>query len=133
MNATSYFSTLIDGKILNVHTAYLGEVKGIDGNMARVQPLTMYKAIGGTAKQSSIVSAVIPKNIKYKEETVTYMETNYTSRTKTFLVPDKLAVGDIVYVGICDRDITYAKDGKISEATNRHHNINDGVILRVVR
>lgn len=123
----------LNEKILNIHTAYLGKVEAINGNKAMVQPLTVYKATNGAAKQRSLASALIPPNIKYKTEVLSYMRTATTGATKTILVPDNLAVGDIVYVGICDRDITYAKNGVISEATNRHHNINDGVILRVVR
>lgn len=123
----------IDSKILNIHTAFLGKVLSVNGSSARVQPLTMYKAVGGKAKQQSPVSAVVPSNIKYNTETITYRISDTETETKAVLVPSSLSVGDIVYVGICERDISHAKNGKIAEATNRHHNINDGVILCVVR
>lgn len=119
--------------ILGLHTGYLGRVETISGNTAMVQPLTLYKSTNENAKKRSLASAVIPQNIKFKTEVLRYMVSSTTSATKTILVPDDLAVGDIVFVGICERDITYAKNGVISEATNRHHNINDGVIIRVVR
>jgi hypothetical protein len=131
-NELSYVSNSVDGKILQIHTAYLGEVLSINGNNARVQPLSMYKALGGKAKKASPTNAVIPPNIKHKEETITYRISDTDTQSTTVLVPDNLVVGDIVYVGICDRDITNAKNGIISEATNRHHNINDGVVLRVL-
>ena len=133
MNGFNYFSNLIDEKVLNIHTGYLGRVTMINGSTARIQPLTVSKAVGGNATQQSIVNAVIPQGIKYKEETITYMVSEYSTETKTVLIPDKLAVGDIVYVGVCDRDISHAKNGIIGEATSRHHNINDGVILQVVK
>lgn len=127
-----YIDRAIEQKLLNVRTAFLAKVLKVAGNTARVQPLETYKPVGGTAKKKSPVSAVIPRNIKYRAETLTYMESADTKKTKTILVPDNLAVGDIVFVGVCDRDISNAKRGIISEATSRHHNENDGVILRVL-
>lgn len=133
MNELSYFNSAIKKALLNIHTGYLAKVLKVDGNTARLQPLNTYKAVGGTTQQASTTSAVIPNNIKCKEKTITYMVSNVSSETTTVLVPDTLSIGDIVYVGVCDRDITNAKNGKIGEVTTRHHNINDGVILRVVR
>lgn len=129
----SFFENMIDSKILNIHTAYLGKVVSISGNTARVQPLTMSKAIGGKSAEQSTTTAVIPPNIKYRADKITYRISDDRSETTTVLVPDSLAVGDTVYVGVCDRDISFAKKGIIGKATSRHHNINDGVILRVVR
>lgn len=133
MNELSFFNNLINDKILEVHTHYLGRVEAINGSTATLQPLTEYKARGGEGKQQSLTSAIIPPNIKYKSKTITYMKSSTSSETMAVLVPDSLAVGDIVMVGICDRDITYAKTGKIGTATQRHHDINDGVILQFVR
>ena len=131
-NNIGFFDLNIEKQILNIHTAYLGKVLSIDGTTARLQPLTTYKATNGIAKEQSTTSAVIPPNIKFSTERITYL-TGTEAVSKMIVVPASLAVGDIVYVGVCDRDITYAKNGVISEATQRHHNINDGVILRVVR
>lgn len=128
----SYFPNRIKEAVLQIHTAYLGKVLSISGNTARIQPLTKYKALQGQSKEQSTTTAIIPPNIKFKTEEITYLVSETSSRTKTVVVPASLAVGDIVYVGVCDRDITYAKKGVISEATHRHHDINDGVILRVL-
>lgn len=132
MGEFNYFNNLIDQKILNIHTGYLAIVVSVQGNTARLQPLSMYKAAGGEAKKQSVVSVVVPDNIKYKTENITYRTSDTQSKTMTVLVPDSLAAGDIVFAGVCERDITYAKDGIISQASNRHHNINDSVILRVL-
>ena len=132
MNGIGYFNTAIEKALLSIRTAYLGKVLSISGNEAIIQPLNTYRAVGGNVEQSSTTNAFIPQNIKYKEETITYMISNTQTKTKTVLTPDNLAVGDIVFVGICDRDITHAKKGIIGEATERHHDINDGVILRVL-
>lgn len=127
-NEFSAFDRIINERIKNIRTAFIGKVVSINGSMAMVQPLIKY---GADIKETSLVSVVIPSNVKCKTKTITYMVTNVTSATMTVLVPDSLAVGDIVYVGICDRDITTAKNGIMSEPT-RQHDINDGVILRVL-
>lgn len=132
MSDFDYFTKLVDQKILNVHTAFLAKVISVKGKSARLQPLSMYKAVGGTAQQPSVVTAVVPENIKYKREDITYQISAAQNRTTTVLVPDELKTGDIVYVGVCERDISYAQNGIIAEATNRHHSVNDSVILQVL-
>lgn len=131
-SGVTYFEAMIEKYLLNIHTGYLGKVLSVEGKTARIQPLTLYKAVGGNAKEAKPTSAYVPLNIKYKPEKITYMKTATTSETKTVLVPDELKNGDIVFVGICERDISNAINGIISEETNRHHDINDGVILKVV-
>lgn len=132
MNGISFIQNEIEKQILNIRTQYLAKVIGISGKEARLQPLAMYKAAGGKAKKSEPTTAFIPANIKYKTESITYMVSENDTETKTVLVPDNLSVGDIVCVGVCDRDISHAKNGIISESTARHHDVNDGVILRVL-
>lgn len=131
-NDINFFNNSVERQILNIHTAYLGKVLSVNGNTARLQPLSMYKALKGSAKEQSTTTAVIPSNIKFATKQITYRISDTRTETQTVVVPANLAVGDIVFVGVCDRDITFAKNGIIKEATPRHHNINDGVILRVL-
>lgn len=127
----NFTEKLIDGKIINIHTAFIGKVITINGNIARVQPLTYSKNINGELKEQTPIAAHIPRNIKVKEEAITYRISDYNSKTTTVIVPDKLAVGDIVYCGVSERDISGENlGGKIAEPT-RHHDINDSVILAV--
>lgn len=125
-------NNMIRNQLINVHTAFIGKVLSINDNSARIQPLTMYKATGGEYKRQSPVSAVIPQNIKHTTQTITYMTSLDNSKTVTVLVPAELRPGDIVYCGVCDRDITDAKKGNISRPSIRHHDMNDGVILAVL-
>lgn len=131
MSGEKYIGNIIEQKLLNVHTADVAKVLSVSGNMARLQPLTMRKVIGGKAEKQAPISAIIPKHIKVKEVEITY-KTDTGSETQNVLVPANLTAGDIVCVGFCERDISDAKRGKISEATNRHHNANDGIILCVL-
>lgn len=133
MNFEKYVNSRIDEKILAINTAYLAKVLSVNGDMARLQPLNMHKPAGGMAEQQATTTAVIPPHVKLIEKKITYLTPDYKSETATVLVANSLEAGDIVYVGVCDRDISNAKNGVIKETTQRHHDINDGVILRVVR
>lgn len=127
----NFIENLINSKIINIHTAFIGKVTAINGNIARVQPLTYSKNARGELKEQTLIAARIPRNIKLKEQDITYRVSDYSSQTTTVIVPDKLVVGDIVYCGIADRDISEENlSGKIIEPT-RHHDINDSVILAV--
>ena len=130
MSGIAYFENAIDKALLKVRTAYLAKVLKVNGNRATVQELDTYKPVGGKASERKPVSALIPPNIKLKEQTITYLVSTEQRESTTVLVPEALGIGDIVVVVVCDRDITNAQNGIISEATNRHHNINDSVIVR---
>lgn len=130
----------VNGKIIGIHTAFVGKVLSVYGNIARVQPLTYSKNTGGTLKEQSPVAAYIPQNIKFKQENITYITSvsgggstpvTCEKETKTVITPDTVEVGDIVFCGVSERDITEENlGGKIIEPT-RHHDINDSVILAV--
>lgn len=128
----NYTEMLINSKIINIHTAFIGKVLSVNGSIAKVKPLTYSKNSSGALKEQTPVAAYIPQNVKTKQETISYMKSQYESETKTIIVPDVIDAGDIVYCGVSERDITAENlGGKISEPT-RHHDINDSVILAVL-
>ena len=127
-----WIENLIEDKLLNLHTAFLGRVVSVNGDAARVQPRMTYGAAGGVRTEHKAVSVMIPKNVKYKAETITYFTGSNTTNTKEVLTPDSVLVGDIVFCGVCERDITNARNGIETLASSRRHNVNDGVILRVL-
>lgn len=122
-----YFDNFVERKLLNIRTADLATVLSVSGKTARLQPLTMRKAVGGQPEKQTTITAIVPPFVKVKEERIIC-----DSIDIKVLVKDDLKPGDLVCVGFCDRDITHAKSGAIREATNRHHNSNDAVILRVL-
>ncbi|MDO5397069.1 MAG: hypothetical protein Q4G33_03985 [bacterium] len=127
----NFTEKLIDSKLINIHTAFIGKVISINGNTARVQPLTYSKNMNGKLIEQTPIAAHIPRNIKTKCENITYRISEYDSQTTTVIVPDELVIGDIVYCGVSERDISAENlGGKIAEPT-RHHDINDSVILAV--
>lgn len=128
----NFTEQLINEKIINLHTAFIGKVIGVNDNTARVVPLTYSKNISGVLKEQTPVSARIPQNIKVKRKDIMCRVSDNTSETTTVIVPDELVVGDIVFCGVSERDITSENImGKTIEPT-RHHDINDAVVLAVL-
>ena len=46
----NFVEMLIESKIVNIHTAFIGKVLSVNGNIARVQPLTYSKIVRGELK-----------------------------------------------------------------------------------
>ncbi len=44
---SAVFQALIEQALLQVHTAFVGSVVRVNGNMATIQPLDMVKSAGG--------------------------------------------------------------------------------------
>lgn len=123
----------IEQAVLNIHTAFLARVTKVNGNRAIVNPLESVIPRGGEEQiPISSVSVIVPPNVKYEAKAITYRVGADSTNTTTVLVPAELEPGDIVYVGICERDITNAYIGSTELPTRRHHDINDGVILKVL-
>ena len=128
----NFNESFINGKLINIHTAFIGRVIAVNENIARVQPLTYSKNASGELKEQTPVAVYIPQNIKVKQETITYMTGADSSETKTVIVPDSVTVGDVVYCGVSERYITTENlNGKIAKPT-RNHDINDSIILAVI-
>lgn len=130
---------IIDDKIHDIHTAFIGRVVQINGNTAKVRSLT-YSRNTDSYEEQTVVSAVIPLNVKLRQEEITYVtHVSYSENgglsvetdTKQIIVSEDIAVDDIVYVGICERDISNAVKGIAAEPV-RFHDMNDGVILKVL-
>ncbi len=133
MDEFKFFQNMIKQEQLALHTAFLAKVIQADDKSAVVQPLMSLKSSKtGNQMEVGYVRAVVPGKIKFKCEKITYMVSDTESGTKTVMVPDNLAKDDIVYVGVCERDITNAVSGSPELSTMRNHDINDGVILCVL-
>ncbi len=70
---SAVFQALIEQALLQVHTAFVGSVVRVNGNMATIQPLDMVKSAGGAAKKQAIIencpvlqkSGVFSQEIRY--------------------------------------------------------------------
>ena len=84
------------------HTNFIGKIVGINFNTATIQPLIMYKVYGEKAQRTA-------------EVTISQSE---------------LKTGDTVYCGVCERDITEARNGNMALSnTGRHHSLSDSVVI----
>ncbi len=118
-------SSVINQRLLDMHTAFIGKIISINLNILTVQPLSMYKVYGETAQISSVLTGVhvlMPYKYVYRvdEETEELIE----------IVQRELEAGDSIFCVVCERDITAAKDGKISSSiTGRHHSLSDSIAV----
>lgn len=118
-------NSMINQRLMDTHTSYLGKIISINLNLMTVQPLSMYKIYGEKAKTSSIIKN-IPVLCPYKYVYLVDEETNELIEIEQ----KSLETGDIVYCGVCERDITEAKKGNIAASSiGRHHNLSDSVVI----
>lgn len=126
--ASKTINTLIEQKLLSLHTAYFATVISVNGNIAKIQPLNMIKATGSTAKKQAVLTVPILKNVrKFSTEKIKINDVEIT-------VPkvDTIEVGDTVYCLCGERDITETKKGKFAIPPTGHHRISDSIIVGVI-
>jgi len=115
---------MIDQRIMDNHTNFIGKIVGINFNTATIQPLIMYKVYGEKAQRTAVLTDVpilCPYRYVYKVDKATQEVTISQSELKT---------GDTVYCGVCERDITEARNGNMALSnTGRHHSLSDSVVI----
>lgn len=122
MGNLKFFESIVDRKLLDLHTAFLGKVLSISDNVAKVQPLGLTKEIGGEAHSYAPVASVPMTN-----------QARYKFKVKNEQVTAKpIENGDIVICVCCDRDITEAKRGKSVLPPIGHHTMSDCVIVGIL-
>ncbi len=118
-------NNMVNQQLMDTHTNFIGKIVSIDINTAKVQPLTMYKVYGQKAQTSAVLTNVpilYPYKCVYKVDEVT--------NEVIGIVQEELKEGDTVYCGVCERDITEAKNGNLAApSVARRHNLSDSVII----
>lgn len=152
MGSLKFFDNMIDDKLLSLRVAYIAKVLRCENKKATVQPLTMVKQYGQTAKKSAVVSDVpILESAKYKIQTgtvdyvknvtlttekkgeyVTDVSLNIIKESIAVIVPSEVSVGDLVFCVCADRDITEAKNGMLSTPSAGSHSLSDSVIVGIL-
>lgn len=121
---TGAVKSIVDQRLMDAHTNYLGSIVSLDINKATIQPLNMVKIYGQKAQKSAVISDV-PVLMPYK-----YVYTvNKQTKEVLNIEQKELEEGDTVFCGVCDRDITEAKKGSIAATSNRHHSLSDSVVI----
>lgn len=123
MGNLKFFESIVNKKMLDLHTAFLGKVISVSGDSAKVQPLGMTKEIGGAAKPFAPVSSVpITQQARYKLKV----------SGEAVVSASPIESGDVVICVCCDRDITAAKQGKSVLPPAGHHTMSDCVIVGIL-
>lgn len=134
MNYSEIIKSMIDSKLLDLHTAFIGKVISVKSTTATVQPLGMIKQYGETAKRQAVLSNVPIAAYKIRTKKITYVSNATTNETQTeeVLKLEPISAGDIVICVCCDRDITDAKRGVNSIPALGHHALSNSVIVGVL-
>ena len=117
MGNISIFNDMIEDKLLNIRTAYIGKVLSFNGTTATIV---------------SDVPVVQSARFKFstEERTCRIGEVGTEQRTHVVLTP--LAKGDLVFCVCADRDITEARRGNIATPPVGHHSITDSIVVGIL-
>ena len=131
--SSNVLNDLIEQKLLNLHTAYFAKVISVNGNMAKIQPLNMIKAVGKNAQKQAVLTVPIMRNVrKFSTQKVTVTTENNDKFTMTIPKVDTISAGDIVYCLCSERDITETRKGKFTIPPKGHHRMSSSVVIGVV-
>ena len=131
MNASTVFDNLIEDKLLNLHTGFVGKVLSVSPDYTRcsIQPLARIKAYGKKAKNQSIVTNVpilLHARVK-KIDLKCNPDTHEITVEKTYI-----ASGDIVFCVCGDRDISETVNGSFATPPQGHHDLKDAVVVGIL-
>lgn len=105
-NATNVFKGMINNALMQTHTAFCGKVISVSGRTAKVQPLNMIKAVGGSAKKQAVIPDVpILQHV------------------------GEVYKGDTVYCLCAERDITETRKGIFALPVLGRHMLSSAVII----
>lgn len=106
-----YFENLIEQKLLGTHTCYLAKVLSVNGSKANIQPLSMIKAVGGTAKRQTVI-----ENVPISQVVIHALD-------------GAEFVGRTAIVMCAERDISRTRKGEFALPSLRRHSLSDSIII----
>lgn len=108
----SFFKNMIEQKLLATHTSYLATVLSVNGEYAKIQPLSLIKAVGGDTKKQAVIDNVP------------------ISQTVLRTVGSTESLVDKVVIVICsERDISRTRKGEFALPSLRMHSLSDSIII----
>lgn len=97
---------MINNALMQTHTAFCGKVISVSGRTAKVQPLNMVKAVGGSAKKQAVIPDV---------PILQHVGTVYK--------------GDTVFCMCAERDISETRKGNFAIPVLGRHMLSSAVIV----
>ena len=133
MSLSSVYKKMIEEKLKTLHFAFLAKVLLLNDakTKAKIQPLGMVKAYGGTPQKQSVITNVhIAESARNKLASREIIDGNNDTQTVAVLTP--IAVGDVVLCVCCDRNIDAALKGENSLPPVGYHKKSDCVIVAII-
>ena len=135
MSGFGAFDDLIEQKLMDLHTAFIGRVVGVGGGKATVQPLNLMKQYGKEPVQQAVVKDVPILKTVYKIELFEFEGSGGNHPTHKHgghvrFIP--IQEGDIVFCMCADRDISATQNGAMALPSIGRHEIKDAVIVGVL-
>lgn len=132
MSGLTAIDNMIEQKLLDLHTAFVGKVLSVAKGRATVQPLNMVKQYGKDAVKQAIVEDVPILKTVYKIELFDFEGDGGDHPTHKHgghvrFIP--VQEGDIVFCLCADRDISTTQEGSLSVPSLGRHQIKDAVIV----
>lgn len=136
MPKSGAFQNMIEQALLNTHTAFVGKVVSVKGDLASVQPLNMMQSMEGkVSKLPKLDDVPILKSVRKwdkKEKILASTNGEYThAHTVEYWEPKKPEPGDVVFCVCADRDIADTKKGDFAVPTLGRHMLSSAVIVGI--
>lgn len=141
----SVFDNIIEEKLLNLHTAFIGKVVSVQGSeMCSVKPLDKIKAYGKSAKSQAVITRVpILNHVRHYslvKQSLSVSDTytgggsispnpHPTANNIGHLKVEPLKAGDLVLCVCAERDISSSSKGVSTTPPVGHHQISNAVVV----
>lgn len=145
MGKSNVFDDMIEEKLLNLHTSFIGQIVSVQGSdKCSVKPLDKIKAYGQKAKaQAPITNVPILNHVRHYtlvKQSLTVQDTYTGGGTITpsshpsasnigHLKVEPLKAGDIVLCVCAERDISSSSKGMSTTPPVGHHQIANAVVV----
>lgn len=133
MSLSSIQKKMIEEKLKTLHVAFLAKILLLNDakTKAKIQPLGLVKAYGGTPQKQSVITNVhIAESARNKLSSREIVDGNNDKQMVAVLTP--ISVGDVVICVCCDRNIDAALKGENSLPPVGYHNKSDCVIVAII-
>lgn len=145
MGMSKVFDDMMEEKLLNMHTAFIGTIVKMEGaDKCSVKPLDKIKSYGQKAKEQAVVSRVPILNHVRRytlvKQNLTVQDTytgggtitpnpHPTPSNEGHLRVEPLKAGDIVLCVCAERDISSSSKGKTTTPPVGHHQIANALVV----
>lgn len=135
MSGAASFRGMIEEALLNTHTAFVGKVVQVNGDVADVQPLNMLVTMEGVKKKLPKLEKVpiLKSARKFEKKSAVSSSSGEPSHAHTVIQwePVKPEPGDIVFCVCSDRDISDTKNGDFAVPVKGRHMLSSAVVVGI--